>query len=232
MKYLMCNLKSNKTLQEILIYKKQIANINQDNKEFVLFPSNIYLSFFYDTNYKVGSQNVSKYENGNHTGEILASQLRSLNVTYVLINHCETEEKNENVIAKIKNATKENLKVVLCIGKEIPENEECVPKLKEQISEIFSNLTKEEIKNIILAYEPCWGINKADIMNVEKLKNIVKVLKDFVNYEYNVNIEIIYGGSINVDNFHKLLEIDILDGYLIGNCSNHPENIVKIACKF
>lgn len=232
MKYLMCNLKSNKTLQEILWYKKQIANINQDNKEFVLFPSNIYLSFFYDTNYKIGSQNVSKYENGNHTGEILASQLKSLNVSYVLINHCEIDEENESAILKIKNATKENLKVVLCIGKEIHENEDCVSKLQEQISEIFNKLTKEEINNIILAYEPCWGINKEDIMDIKELNNIVKNLKVFVNYEYNVNIEIIYGGSINVDNFHKLLEIDILDGYLIGNCSNSPENIINIACKF
>ena len=232
MKYLMCNLKSNKTLQEILKYKKQIANLNQENKEFILFPSSIYLSFFYDTNYKIGSQNVSKYANGNHTGEILASQLRSLNVSYVLINHCETEEETESAILKIKNTTKENMKVVLCIGKDIRENEECISKLKNQIITIFNNLSKEEINNIILAYEPCWKINKDDILDLNELKNIVKILKNFVNYEYNVNVEIIYGGSINVDNFHKLLEIDILDGYLIGNCANIPENVIKIARKF
>lgn len=231
MKYLMCNLKSSKTLQEILWYKKQIANINQNNKEFVLFPSNIYLSFFYDTNYKIGSQNVSKYENENHTGEILASQLKSLNVSYVLINHCETDEETKSVIAKIKNATKEKLKVVLCIGREIQESEDCISKLRGQITEIFNQLTNSEISNIILAYEPCWGINKEDIMDINELNNIVKNLKVFVNYEYNVNIEIIYGGSINVDNFEKLLEIDILDGYLIGNSAKVPENVVKIASK-
>ena len=85
---------------------------------------------------------------------------------------------------------------------------------------------------MLFQLEPCWKINKNDILDLNELKNIVKILKSFVNYEYNVNIEIIYGGSINIDNFHKLLEIDILDGYLIGNCANIPENIVNIASMF
>ena len=225
----MCNLKSNKTLPEILAYKKQIAMINQENKEFVLFPSNIYLGFFYDTNYKIGSQNISKYESGNHTGEVLAHQLASLRVTYTIINHCETEECVKNSIEKIKNATKEKIKVVFCIGREIEEQEDGIEKIKEQIKNVFDKLTEEEKKNIILAYEPCYAINKEDIIEIEEIEKLVKKIKVFVNYEYGINIEIIYGGSINVENFQKLLAIDILDGYLIGNCAKNPENIVKIA---
>lgn len=232
MKYLMCNLKSNKTLKEILFYKKAISNINQNNKEFVLFPSSVYLSFFYDTKYKIGAQNVSKYENGNHTGEVMAYQLASLNVSYVLINHCETEECVESCVLKIKNALKEKIKVVLCIGRQGCELTDNTETLKEEIKKIFDKLTTEEIKNIILAYEPCFAINKEDIIEAKEIEKTVKKIKVFVNYEYSVNIEVLYGGSINIDNFQKLLELDILDGYLIGNCANNPENIVKIAEKF
>lgn len=226
----MCNLKSNKTLKEILKYKAQIKDICLENKEFVLFPSTIYLSFFYDTNYKIGSQNISKYESGNHTGEILASQLKSLKISYVLINHCETEETKESCIEKIRNATKEQIKVVLCIGKQT--NEMDFNTLKKQILEIFTELKNEERKNCIIAYEPCWAINQNDIVDIEELEHILIQIKDLIKTKYNIKPEIIYGGSINEINIDKLIKIDILDGYLIGSCGNMPENIVKIAAKF
>lgn len=225
----MCNLKSNKTLKEILFYKKAISNINQNNKEFVLFPSNIYLGFFYDANYKIGTQDISKYENGNYTGEVLAYQIASLNVTYALINHCETDYCVDDCILKIRNATKNKIKVVLCIGRQSCELHDNIENVKEEIKTILDQLTKEEIQNIILAYEPCFAINKKDIIAIEDIEKITNKIKVFVNCEYDVNIEMIYGGSINVHNFQKLLELDILDGYLIGNCANDPENIIKIA---
>lgn len=229
MKYLMCNLKSNKTLKEILLYKKAMKNINKTEKEIVIFPSNIYLSFFYDAEYKIGAQDISKYEFGSYTAEVMAYQLASLNVSYVLINHCETNYSLEDCILKIKNTVKSNMKVVLCIGKKSCSLENNIEYVIEEIKEIFVKLTKEDIKNIIIAYEPCFAINKDDIIPIEEIEKIIRFSKDFIKNEYNTNIEMLYGGSINVENFQKLLGLDILDGYLIGNCANHPENIIKIA---
>ena len=229
MKYLMCNLKSNKTLREILEYKKGLEGVNLKNKEFVLFPSSVYLSFFYDTNYKIGSQNISKYESGNHTGEILAYQLKSLNVSYVLINHCETDETIESCIEKIKNATKKQIKVVFCIGKNTTEIDSNI--LEKQIKDVFNELTEKERKNCILAYEPCWAINQKEIIDIKILEKTIKKLKEMIKLEYKNNLEFIYGGSINSTNFEKVKKIDILDGYLIGSYANQSENIVKIAEK-
>lgn len=232
MKYLMCNLKSNKSLKEILDYKSKIVDIKQDNIEFVLFPSNLYLSFFYNSPFKIGAQNISKHATGSHTGEELADQLISLKVSYVIINHCEMEETNESIIAKIKNATSKNIKVVLCIGKEISENEtNIIEVLKSQIKEIFINLSTQESENIILAFEPCWAINKDDIIDTIEISQIAKKIKNYVEDEYNIKMPFLYGGSIKVENVEKLLNIDILDGYLIGNCANNPENILEIVKK-
>lgn len=228
----MCNLKSNKSMQEILVYKRKIEKIKKDNIEFVLFPSNIYIPFFYDAKYKIGSQNVSKYNDGSHTGEILASQLKSLHVSYVLINHCETEETLLSIVDKIKNATKSHIKVVLCVGKNIKNTTNIQNEIEAQVKEIINQLTKEEIENCMIAFEPCFLINQDDILSPAEIEKIAKEIKNIVSYQSNVIIKVLYGGSINTENIQKLLKIDNLDGYLIGNCANNPDNILKIANLF
>lgn len=225
----MCNLKSNKNLKEILEYKKSLPTEIKENIELVLFPSSIYFPFFYDVPYKIGSQNVSIYESGSITGEILASQLKSLKVSYVLVNHFERKETLENIIRQIKNATKQNIKVVLCIGeKEKQTMEETLVELTKEIVKIFAGLMKKEIENSIIAYEPCWVINKKDIVNTKVINNIAKKLKKEIKEKYNVTIDLLYGGGITMKNVKDLTKLDNIDGYLLGNCANNPENIGKI----
>lgn len=229
MKYLMCNLKSNKTLKEILEYKEALKKVDFKDVEFVLFPSSLYLPFFYDAPYKIGSQNISIYKDGPHTGEILATQLKSVNVNFVLVNHAEIEETTEQIIRKIENASLEQLKVVLCIGEEQQtENTKTIQEIKNQIDKIFSHLKIAEQKNIILAYEPKWAINTENTINKTTLENIIIRIKDYLKIRYKIDISIIYGGGMNVTNFNNFLKIDKLDGFLIGHCGNNPDNIVKL----
>ena len=228
----MCNLKSNKTLKEILEYKKILKNLKQEDLEFVLFPSSLYLSFFYDAPYKIGSQNLSVYQSGSITGEILSNQLKSLKVSYVLINHLDASEQIKDVITKIKNATKDKLKVVLCIGeKERQTLEKASLEIIEEIHAIFSKLTKEEKENILLAYEPSWAINSGNIKNPEIIVSMVKKIKKEMKKTYELATPVLYGGGINIKNIGEVSKIDILDGYLLGNCANNPENILKIIDK-
>lgn len=225
----MINLKSNKTLKEILEYKKAIQKLNFDHLEFVLFPSNIYLSFFYDAPYKIGSQNVSVYQEGCYTGEILASQLKSMKVSYTIVNHSEVNETTEDVIKKIKNATKENIKVVLCIGEETKKNEkETKEEILKKINQIFSKLNLTEKKNLVIAYEPWWAINKKVMANTEMISAMINYIREGLKEKYNIDLPILYGGSINTENIKKLAEEKNIDGYLIGNCANVPENVVEI----
>lgn len=225
----MCNLKSNKTLKEILEYKKELANLKKEDLELVLFPTSIYLPFFYDAPYKIGSQNVSIYEKGSHTGEVLANQLKSMKVSYVLVNHFEMKETFDNIISKIKNATKENIRVVLCIGEKNRQTmDETIVEVKKEIKKIFTKLTPRERENIILAYEPYWAINKQYDINTKAIDNIVEKLKKEVNKSYNITLPILYGGGITTNNIEELAKLDNIDGYLLGNCANNPKNICKV----
>lgn len=229
LKYLMCNLKSNKTLKEILEYKKSLTNLKKEEIEFVLFPSDIYLSFFYDVSYKIGGQNVSIYDSGSHTGEILANQLKSIKVSYVLVNHYDRQETLENIITKIKNATKELIQVVLCVGEKSRQTmDESIQEIKKEVRKIYEALTQKERENIILAYEPCWAINNKYTVNTKVINNIVEKIKIEVFKLYNITPSILYGGGIDTKNIKDLAKYNNIDGYLVGNCANNPENVCKI----
>lgn len=226
MKFLMCNLKSNKDLKEILEYKKKMQRIEKKGIEFVLFPSDIYLGFFYDAPYKIGCQNLSIYQCGSHTGETLASQLVSLKVSYCLLNHAEANDTLENVVKKIHNAFRENIKVVLCIGEE--QKEDAFLTIHSELSFIFEKLKKEEQENIIIAYEPKWSIQKEDIADVSHIDKMIQSIKRYINKTYNISLPVLYGGGINQENIAKIIHNHSIDGFLIGSCANNPENVLQI----
>lgn len=211
----------------MLEFKKQLDKMTFPNIHFVLFPSFLYLSLFYEASYQIGSQNLSKYSEGTHTGEVLASQLKSLKVTYTLINHAETHEKQKNIIRKIKNATKEGIKVVLCFG-EKSEKQDAEKLLTNDLRMIFDALNYYEQKNIILAYEPTYAIGSSNIIKPEKLESIIKTIKSLIYNQYGFSIEVIYGGSLNADNIINITNLDSIDGFLLGNSANNPSNIEKI----
>lgn len=227
----MCNLKSTKTLNEILEYKKQLKALNGANKNIILFPSFIYLPFFYNSAYALGAQNVSTYKDGSHTGEVLAYQLATLKVGYVLVNHCETKETTESCVIKIQNATAAKIKVVLCLGRGLTKEDNNFTAIKSQVSDIFSYLNEVERNNCILAFEPAWAINQNCPLDSQEIEQTVYQLKLYIKEKYKINILVVYGGSVNIDTIDDLLKIDILDGYLIGTGINNVENLLKITEK-
>lgn len=229
----MINLKSNKNLKEILEYKKKLSTISLEKVEIVLFPSSPFLGFFYDVPYKIGSQNISIYDSGSHTGEILATTLASLKVSYTLVNHAEAQDTSGNIKEKIKNATKENIRVVLCIGEtEETTIEKTEKELIDFINSVFYGLTRKEQENILLAYEPKWLIGESTTLNAEKLAKISKVLKKYMKDTFNLETSLLYGGGITPENNKNIAKLDNIDGFLIGNSANSPENIEKIYVNF
>lgn len=237
MKYLICNLKANKTYEEMLSYKDSLLNIENSNINLILAPSSIYLPLFKNTNINLCIQDIALNEKLNLTGDISIHQLKSLDVKYAIIGHFERrkyyKETEYEILSKIKDALKEDIKVIYCIGETEEENMRHVEYLvlEREIARIFNKLDNEELKNIIIAYEPGYLIGKNVSHNTEKIASIVNFIKRLVMDYYHINIPVVFGGSINKDNINELISTKNIDGFIICSSILNPENISKIITK-
>ena len=217
------NNKCNFNLDEYLDYQNKLKNLNFKN-DIVLCPSSIYLSNFELENVFLGSQNVSPFNDGAYTGEVSARQLKSLNVKYCLVGHSERrvyfKENNEIMKNKIEQLLENEIIPIYCVGEleKSSDNNELDEELK----------ILEEIRNnekIIIAYEPLWAIGTGIQLNINELEKIIKLIK-----EKFPNNKVLYGGSVNEDSIVNL-KSELIDGYLLGGVSLHPERISMLLSK-
>ena len=181
------------------------------------------------SNIKIGAQNVHFEEKGAFTGEISAKMLKEIGVEYVIIGHSERRqyfgETDHTVNLRTKAALKAGLKVLLCLG-EVKEE-----RLAGITNEVVGMQTKldlagisaDELKNVIIAYEPVWAIGTGLTATPEQADETCGVIRDVVAdlYGREVAEELIiqYGGSMNAANAKELLSKENVDGGLIGGAS-------------
>ena len=221
MKYLVCNFKNKLLKDDILKYNISLGEIETKIK-LVLCPTSIYLSYFNKSGYEIGVQDISSFMDRTITGEIEASQVKSLGTTYVIIGHSERRiykhEINIDFINKINNALENNLKVIYCIGETLSdkENGNTFQVLEKQISEVLNNV---EIKDIMIAYEPVWAIGTGKVPSVKEIKENIEFINDIIYEKYENKLDILYGGSVNDENIGELCSIKGLSGFLVGGAS-------------
>ena len=212
------NNKSNLTKEEFLKYKEDIQKLNFKTSNVILIPSNIYLAAANIPNISLGSQNVSMYEMGPHTGEVSASQLRQLGVSYCLVGHSERRkeqhETNIEIRNKIKNLLNQGIIPILCIGETKEEKNTAHTVIYQELQEALIGLTEEELKKVIIAYEPVWSIGTGLIPTSTEIESIVTKIKE--TYPNNL---VLYGGSVTLENIEKLTQENAVDGYLLGGLS-------------
>ena len=210
--------KSNLTKEEFLKYKEDIQKLNFKTSNVILIPSNIYLAAANIPNISLGSQNVSMYEMGPHTGEVSASQLRQLGVSYCLVGHSERRkeqhETNIEIRNKIKNLLNQGIIPILCIGETKEEKNTAHTVIYQELQEALIGLTEEELKKVIIAYEPVWSIGTGLIPTSTEIESIVTKIKE--TYPNNL---VLYGGSVTLENIEKLTQENAVDGYLLGGLS-------------
>ena len=217
------NNKCNFNLDEYLDYQNKLKNLNFKN-DIVLCPSSIYLSNFELENVFLGSQNVSSFNDGAYTGEVSARQLKSLNVKYCLVGHSERrvyfKENNEILKNKIEQLLENEIIPIYCVGEleKNSDNNELDKELKI-LEEIHNN------EKIIIAYEPLWAIGTVIQPNINELEKIIKLIK-----EKFPNNKVLYGGSVNEDSIVNL-KSKLIDGYLLGGVSLHPDRISMLLSK-
>lgn len=212
------NNKSNLTKEEFLKYKEDIQKLNFKTSNVILIPSNIYLATANIPNISLGSQNVSMYEMGPHTGEVSASQLRQLGVSYCLVGHSERRkerhETNIEIRNKIKNLLNQGIIPILCIGETKEEKNTAHTVIYQELQEALIGLPAEELKKVIIAYEPVWSIGTGLIPTSTEIESIVTKIKE--TYPNNL---VLYGGSVTLENIEKLTQENAVDGYLLGGLS-------------
>lgn len=177
----------------------------------------------------IGAQNVSDQLEGAFTGEVSAPMLTSLGVEYVIIGHSERrqlyKESDEWIAAKLKTAIQGKLKPFFCVGETLSEREAGLTHqvLKRQLKIGLNALSTEEMKSLVLAYEPVWAIGTGKAMTAEEAQEQVAELRQMVGTLFDAEtaefLRIQYGGSVNPGNIGDYMRQPDIDGALIGGAS-------------
>ena len=194
----------------------------------IIDPSKIILS----------SQNCASTENGAYTGEISAKMLSELGVKIVIIGHSERrnyfKEDSDILFQKIKIVLKYDMGIIFCVGESLEqrENKKYFEVIENQIKETLFKLNDDEIKKIIIAYEPVWAIGTGKTASPEEAQEmhefIRKLIKDKFWEKISENISILYGGSCKPGNAKDIFEKKDVNGGLIGGASLKAQDFIKI----
>ncbi len=196
------------------------------------------------TNIKVGAENCHWAKSGAFTGEISADMLKACGVEYVVIGHSERRqyfgETDETVQQRTRAALDAGLKVILCVGETLAQREQGITfeTVGLQTKVALGGVSEEELKNIIIAYEPVWAIGTGRTATAEQANEVNKAIRDIIAGLYSKAaadaFTVQYGGSMNAGNADELLAQEDVDGGLIGGASLKAADfatIVKAASK-
>ncbi|MBC8591446.1 triose-phosphate isomerase [Lachnospiraceae bacterium NSJ-29] len=237
------NWKMNKTIKEALQLVEEIKSFNLDKKvEAVVCVPFIAIKdvkkSLESTDIKLGAQNMHWEENGAFTGEISPLMLKELGVDYVILGHSERRqyfnETDETVNKKMKSALEHNLKPILCVGETLQEKETGKEKeiVKAQITKAFQGINKEEIKNIVIAYEPIWAIGTGKTASADDANEMIGFIRNAIEEIYGKeakkSIRIQYGGSVKPDNIAELMSKTEVDGALVGGASLKADDFQRL----
>lgn len=246
-KYVMANFKMNKTDGEVADYIKMLSSlVTETDTKIVLgvpFTSlKTAVEMAKGTNFLISAQNMNENEKGAYTGEISADMLSSLGVNAVILGHSERRsiygESDETINKKVLKALKSGLVCIFCIGETIYErkNQMTEKVLQKQITEGLKSIYANELKNIVLAYEPVWaigtGVIPTDVEIIETINTIRNILATMHDKEIAKEVVITYGGSVNDVNCKEISKLEGVDGALVGGASLIPEKFAKIITAF
>ena len=234
-KLLLGNWKMNKLASEAKEFavasKPLVALAHQNNIDLGVAPTYLSLATvkqYADKGMIVAAQNVHFADHGAYTGEVSIPMLKEFNIDWVLIGHSERRgydnETNEKCNAKIKALIENDMVPVYCCGESLDTFESGKTKefVERQIRVGLADLTKDDVKKLVIAYEPIWSIGTGKNASVEIAQDICSfirhILKDMFG-EVSEEIRILYGGSVKPENIKAYLSCPDVDGALVGGAS-------------
>ncbi len=220
--------------------KKSLYDV--EDLEIVLCPPFTSLSdvseIVMESNIKLGAQDVYWEKEGAFTGEVSSPMLKNAGCEYCIVGHSERRqffnETNETVNKKAKALLKEGLKPIICVGEKLEERkaDKAFQIVKDHIVHSLAGLIKEDMQNVVIAYEPVWaigtGVNATKEQAQEIHKYIRALIKEIFGEEVARSVRIQYGGSVKPENIKELIQQEDVDGALVGGASLKAETFSRI----
>ena len=230
--------------QAVELFRSLNKNQQIKDVEIIIAPASIYLSLFSQENLviKLAGQNVSSHQNGAFTGEVSSSMLSSLDVDYCIVGHSERrayqKESNQLVFEKTKALIKNGVRPIFCCGELLQERKlnKAYEVVSTQLSLVLNQFTKEEMLNMVIAYEPVWAIGTGLTASAQDAQQMHQHIRSLIEDKFGSNvseeISILYGGSCKPENASELFSQKDIDGGLIGGASLDAESFIKITKAF
>ena len=237
------NWKMNKTVSEAKSLLEEIKEKDLDNEveAGVCTPAidlAIAAEILDGTNIGFGGQNMYFEESGAFTGEISPLMLTDIGASYVILGHSERRdifgECDELINKKVLSAFEHDLTPILCCGESLEEREATKQeeKVKEQLTADLKGVSEEDIKKLIIAYEPIWAIGTGKTASAEDAEAMCAFIRNLVAELYSKDaaeaVRIQYGGSVKPANVKELMEKENIDGALVGGASLKAEDFAAL----
>ena len=185
------------------------------------------------TNIQIGAENMYYEEKGAYTGEISPAMLVDAGVKYVIIGHSERREyfaeTDETVNKKVLKAFEHGLTPIICCGETLTQREQgiTIDWIRQQIKIAFQNVTADQAKAAVIAYEPIWAIGTGKTATSDQAEEVCGAIRACIAEIYDdataAEIRIQYGGSVNAGNAAELFAKPDIDGGLVGGASLKPD---------
>jgi triosephosphate isomerase len=213
-------------------------NMDKDlfsNKDIILFPSHACIRAVKDRlniSLSIGMQDCDMYAQGAYTG---STSINSIDIDSCIVGHSERRiiyKESDNIISdKLSTVLSSNANPILCIGETLKEKNENLAEsvIDKQLSILPKNLKN---KQLTIAYEPVWAIGSGDVPSNQYIDQMLSSIKNRLKSLYSdadlQNIKLFYGGSVDASNVNQLLNVELIDGFLIGSASANFEKFKDI----
>lgn len=238
------NWKMHKNRKETIDFFQGLHKATQGttDRDILIAPCSVYLSTVIDaspdSNIIVCSQNVHYMNEGAYTGELSPKQLKDINCSWSLVGHSERRqyflETDEIVNLKTRACILNGIKPIVCIGETAAERKagRTQDVLSRSLKVAFHMVSEKEAENITIAYEPVWAIGTGLTATPEMAQEAHKFIRDSIITLYSKGfadkIRLLYGGSVKPDNVKALINMEDIDGALVGGASLSMESFIKI----
>ncbi len=243
MPFIAGNWKMFKTIAEAVSFAEELKSIYTptDIKVAVFAPYTqlgTLVEAFKGTGISVGSQNMHFEEEGAYTGEISPLMLKELGVTHCIIGHSERRqyfnEDDESCNKKLHAAFNHNILPVFCIGEKLEQREadQAFSVVEKQLLAGLKDIKKDHMAKLTIAYEPIWAIGTGKTATPEQANEMCGFIREKLITLYGDvtadQVVIQYGGSVKPDNATEIMNMEEIDGALVGGASLDPKSFMEI----